>query len=110
MPNERARKLRKNATDMERALWAILRTIKHQGLHFRRQAPFGKYIADFVCHSAKLVIELDGSQHADPHNARHDIVRTNFLKSQGYKVLRFWNSDVSDNSDGVAERILAEAK
>src|SRR5690349_14907336 len=83
-----ARQLRRAPTDAERKLWFLLRSLKPLGLHFRRQAPIGIYIADFVWHAGKLVVELDGSQHADAR-AEYDSKRTEWLQSQGYRVLRF---------------------
>jgi len=106
----RAKALRKNMTPTERILWTVLRHLKPKGLHFRRQSPFGRYILDFVCHSAKLVVEVDGAQHALPEAIRHDEKRTAFLESQGYFVLRFWNEDVISNRDGVSDTIYAVAK
>ena len=105
----RARKLRKNATDAEQRLWYALRSLKPLGMHFRRQAPIGHYFPDFVCHRSKIVIELDGSQHADGAVVEYDAQRTVYLSSRGYRVLRFWNCDVIDNRDGVVETILAAA-
>jgi len=105
----RAKALRKNMTPTERMLWAILRQLKIRGLHFRRQAPFGRYILDFVCHTAKLVVEVDGSQHATPEGIRHDKKRTAFLESRGYRVLRFGNLDVLTNREGVVDGIVAAA-
>ncbi len=92
-------------TDAERCLWSALRTLKPRGTHFRRQVPIGAYIADFCCHSLNLVIEVDGGQHNDDAAAETDAVRTNFLQSRGYTVLRFWNNDVLQNLDGVMTRI-----
>ena len=71
--------------------------------HFRKQVPFGPYYAAFACHAAKLVIELDGSQHADA--ASYDAARTTFLENEGYRVIRFWNNDVTNNLDGVLTAI-----
>jgi very-short-patch-repair endonuclease len=109
MADQRARQLRANTTDAERILWFSLRLLKPKGLHFRRQAPMGRYYVDFVCHSAKLVIELDGSQHAEPEQVSHDAARTEFLQSRGYRVLRFWNGEVMKNRNGVVEAILFAA-
>jgi len=91
-------------------LWYSLRVLKPLGLHFRRQAPIGRYFPDFVCHRSKLVVELDGSQHANGEIVRYDKERTAYLNSRGYRVLRFWNSDVTENRDGVVEIIIAAAK
>ena len=106
---QQARHLRSNATEAERRLWRALRHARHQGLHFRRQAPIGPYVADFACHRAKLIVELDGSQHGEGRNMRHDAQRTAFLESRGYKVLRFANPDLMANPDNIAEFIFAEA-
>jgi len=107
--DKRARYLRKNATDAERILWVSLRLLKHQGLHFRRQAPIGRFTVDFVCHRAKLVVELDGSQHADPLQLQRDAARTAFLNSRGYRVMRFWNVNILKNRNGVIDAIFAAA-
>jgi very-short-patch-repair endonuclease len=104
-----ARSLRHNPTDAERKLWSLLRSLKPLGLHFRRQAPIGIYIVDFVWHAGKLVVELDGSQHADAR-AAYDEKRTRWLESQGYRVLRFWNNDVLKTPHSVGEAILAASK
>jgi very-short-patch-repair endonuclease len=97
----RARRLRTNATEAERYLWFFLRSLKPHGHHFRRQAPLRHYILDFVCHSAKLVIEFDGAQHADPDAEEYDARRTAFLESQGYRVLRFWDGEVLKDREYV---------
>ena len=86
-----AKQLRTDATDCERMLWACLRRKQFAGLRFRRQQPIGRYIADFYCSAAKLVIELDGSQHGTCESVAHDAERDEWLKSQGYRVLRFSN-------------------
>ena len=101
-----AQSLRRSPTDAERKLWYLLRSLKPLGMHFRRQAPIGLYIADFACHSEKLIIELDGSQHIDARK-RYDDQRTRWLESQGYRVLRFWNNAVLKSPNNVAETILA---
>jgi very-short-patch-repair endonuclease len=99
---DRARAMRREPTDVERRLWQILRGRRLGGHKFRRQAPIGPYIVDFVCLAQKLVIELDGGQHAD--NAR-DIKRDAWLQSRGYRVLRFWNAEVTSNGDAVLHAI-----
>ncbi len=101
MPHHFARALRKNTTDAERKLWRELRRLKPFGFHFRRQVPIGPYVADFLCHSSKLVIELDGGQHNEPADIAYDRRRTAWLGTQGYQVLRFWNNDVMLNAEGV---------
>ncbi len=108
MANESARQLRSNQTDAERKLWSKLRELRTEGFHFRRQAPVGKYIADFACHSANIVIECDGGQHADGKIMAKDDERTAWLESQGYKVLRFWNNDILLNIAGVMQVIRNE--
>lgn len=102
----RARGLRQNMTEAERRVWQILRSQRMRGHKFRRQVPIGRYIADFVCHEARLVLEIDGGQH-DRLSPR-ETERSAFLQSQGYRLLRFWNSEVLRNPDGVYETI-AEA-
>ena len=91
----RARSLRADATLAERILWADLRRLRNHGLYFRRQVPIGRFIADFVCHDARLVIELDGSQHTEAKVVIRDEERTAFIKSEGYRVLRFFNQEVT---------------
>ena len=105
MPPHSARHLRKNQTDAERIIWRELRRLKLHGTHFRRQVPIGPYIADFICHSAKLVVELDGGQHNEPEDIAYDRRRTAWLGTQGYRVLRFWNNDVTGNAEGVLTAI-----
>ena len=82
----RARALRRSTTDAERRMWRVLRMFKRDGFHFRRQAPIGKYIADFACHSAKVIVELDGSQHGEAKAIEHDTDRTAFLGSCGLQI------------------------
>ena len=101
--NERARKLRQNLTDAERRLWSRLRLRQLDGHRFRRQVPIGRYIADFVCFEKRLIIEVDGGQHADRHV--HDTARTAWLESEGFRVVRCWNNEVLRNTDGVLELI-----
>jgi very-short-patch-repair endonuclease len=101
----RARKLRHNATDAERVLWRALRELKISG-KIRRQHPIGRYIVDFAIPAYKLVIEIDGGQHATAVEA--DARRTQDLGAHGYRVIRFWNNDVLHNLEGLLETILAE--
>jgi len=98
----RARDLRRRMTEAERVLWRALRDAL-PGHHWRKQVPLGPYYADFASHSAKLVIEVDGGQHASA--VERDEGRTRFLESQGFRVLRFWNNDVLGNTDGVLQSI-----
>ncbi|MEO0031604.1 MAG: hypothetical protein RIS94_1362 [Pseudomonadota bacterium] len=103
-----ARKLRRNQTDAEARLWQRLRNRQIAGAKFTRQVPLGPYVVDFCCRPIKLVLELDGGQHAD--NPR-DLERTRRLEAHGYRVVRFWNNDVLTNTDGVLQAIaLAVAK
>ena len=102
LPSERARELRNNATNTERALWQILRD-RQLGWRFRRQFVIAPYIVDFACPDARLLVEADGGQHAEPGD--HDR-RDAFLEDKGWRVLRFWNNDIVENRDGVAGRIL----
>jgi very-short-patch-repair endonuclease len=96
--------MRAEPTDAERKLWWHLRKrLKTPDTHFRRQVRVGRYIADFVCHSARLVIEVDGGQHA--MRASLDQERSKVLEANGYRALRFWNNDVLTNIDGVLEEI-----
>jgi len=100
-----ARRLRHNVTDAERRLRLELRRLPTYGTHFRRQAPIGPYVVDFACMAAHLVIELDGSQHAEADGVRKDEARTRWLAQEGYKVIRFWNNDISENLEGVLQAI-----
>src|SRR5580698_5662607 len=87
-----ARRFRQNPTDAERKLWYLLRNRRLANWLFRRQQPMGPYFADIFCPAAKIVIELDGSRHADDAHVLSDAQRTRWLESRGYKVLRFWNA------------------
>ena len=110
MPNSiaRARQLRKQPTDAEQALWNVLRGRQLSGYKFRRQAPIGKYIVDFLCYRPGLVIELDGGQHLEQVN--YDNQRTRWLKSQGYPVIRFWSNQALAEPDALLEAILMALK
>jgi very-short-patch-repair endonuclease len=99
-----ARSLRRAQTEAERRLWALLRDRRFDGFKFRRQHPIGAYIADFCCAEARLIVELDGGQHASNQGA--DSNRSQFLEGQGYRVLRFWNNEVLGNTAGVLQRIV----
>jgi very-short-patch-repair endonuclease len=91
-------------TDTERRLWFRLRAHRFQRVSFRRQVPIGPYIVDFLCLSARLIIEVDGGQHASSQ-ANHDAVRDAYLRAQGFRVLRFWINDVLGDFEGVLETI-----
>jgi very-short-patch-repair endonuclease len=107
-PNRRSRELRNNATPAERRLWQHIRNRQLSGTRFNRQVPIGPFICDFAARTAKLIIELDGGQHAD--RTVEDERRTRFLISRGYRVLRFWNHDVLENVDGVLSLIEVASK
>ena len=109
MPDElqllrHARRMRRAATDAESALWRQLRSGRLAGHKFKRQQPIGSFIVDFVCFARKLVIEVDGGQHTDAQAA--DLVRTRWLESQEFRVIRFWNDDVLLRTNHVLEEIL----
>ena len=106
MANEIARRLRRDMTVDERKLWSELRDLRRQGFHFRRQAPFDRYILDFVCFSARLVIEVDGIQHTLPDARLRDAERDAFLRHEGFEVLRFTNGEVTETLDGVVLEVL----
>ena len=95
---QRARDLRKNSTDAERHLWYYLRANRF-GFKFKRQVPIGTYIVDFVCFEKRLIIELDGGQHMD--NQMYDAKRTDWLMTHGFKILRFWNNDIFEQTTSV---------
>jgi very-short-patch-repair endonuclease len=103
--NERARQLRKQMPPQEVKLWVNLRSWRSRGFHFRRQAPREGFIVDFVCVKQGLVVEVDGGQHGLEMHARRDAGRDERLSQQGFRVLRFWNSDVDRNLEGVLETI-----
>jgi very-short-patch-repair endonuclease len=101
----KAQRLQRELTDAERKLWSVLRNRQLEGAKFRRQQPIGPFIVDFVCQEQRLIVEADGGQHSD--NAA-DARRTAFLESKGYRVLRFWNNDILNNLDGMAQ-VIADA-
>ena len=99
MAPSRAQALRSNPTDAEKALWRHLRRCQLDGYRFRRQQPIGPFVADFFCPEARLVVEVDGGQHAA--QADEDDKRTAWLESRGYRVVRYWNNEVLGNVEGV---------
>ena len=100
----KAKDLRKNSTDAERALWRQLRAHRLTGYKFRRQQPVGRYIGDFVCFEKQLIVELDGGQHAE--QVAYDAERTAWLQARRFRVLRFWNHEALQNLEAVTEAIL----
>lgn len=106
MANERARRLRREATNAERKLWSFLRERQLEGHRFRRQHPLGPYIVDFVCLEQKLIVEVDGATHGEPEELARDAKRTAWLKERGYRVLRCDNIEIYENLDMVVLYIL----
>ena len=105
----RARRLRRNMTDGERKLWSELRHFRRlYGIHVRKQAPIGPYVADFAIHEQKLVIEVDGEHHFTPEGLLRDHRRDAWLTAQGYSVVRFSTGDLSSSFDGCVEEILGQ--
>ena len=104
LATSRARSMRRDMTDAERKLWFLLRDRRLDGAKFRRQAPVGPYIADFVCLRRKLIVEADGGQHVDN---RRDIIRDQWLEREGYLVVRYSNIDILKNPEGVLTDLLS---
>ncbi|MBG0812113.1 endonuclease domain-containing protein [Methylosinus sp. H3A] len=102
-----ARRLRENTTSAEQRLWRELDRVPLLRTHFRRQAPIGPYVVDFVCLRERLVIEVDGPSHTEPEASQRDNERTLWLEREGYRVLRFWNQEVYENVGGVLDTIYA---
>jgi very-short-patch-repair endonuclease len=102
--------MRHEPTEAERVLWQHLRHLDVAGSHFRRQATIGPYFADFTCHAARLVIEIDGGQHNEAAGMVRNAKRTAELEARGDRVLRFWNNDVLGNVEGVMETIAAAVR
>jgi very-short-patch-repair endonuclease len=101
---DRARRLRQNETEAEYRFWNEVRNRNLNGHKFTRQIPLGPYVADFICREKNLIVELDGSQHAE---SEHDVRRADWLNTQGYSVLRFWNDEILRERRAVLETILA---
>src|SRR5262245_51642598 len=110
LQRSRAKQLRRIMTRAETLLWRHLKADRLAGLNFRRQTPIGNYIADFVAHSHKLIVELDGESHDFEERVRHDERRDRWFESRGYRVLRFANDDVMKNLEGVVLAIAEAAK
>ncbi len=102
---DRARHLRREMTEAERKLWRFLRNKNLVAAKFRRQVPIGNFIADFCCLECRLIVELDGGQHADHEDS--DALRSRFLGEEGFRILRFWNDQVLNGAEFVVEEILA---
>jgi very-short-patch-repair endonuclease len=92
-------------TPQEIRLWVQLRQLRIEGFHFRRQSPLLGFYLDFVCFKQRLIIEVDGSQHAEDIRADHDAIRDEILSRTGFRTLQFWNSDIDSNLDGVVQAI-----
>jgi very-short-patch-repair endonuclease len=103
LPRDTARRLRANATEAEQKLWARLRKRQLYGFQFRRQYSIGPFFVDLVCLEARLIVEVDGSQHAD--RKEQDQSRSEFLRANGFRVLRFWNFEVTSDVDSAVERV-----
>ena len=103
MSNLQAQAMRREPTEAERLLWARLRDRRLGGFKFRRQHPLGAFVADFACLERRVIVEADGGQHVD---SEYDAHRSEQLCKQGWQVIRFWNSEVRENPNGVAEAIL----
>jgi very-short-patch-repair endonuclease len=93
--------MRRQPTDAEHRLWQLLRAKRSHGWKFRRQQPIGRYIADFACHAARLIVEVDDGQHGNTA----DVQRDRWFTAQGFRVLRFWNNDVFNNEEGILTSI-----
>ena len=103
-----AKRLRANTTPHERALWRALKELPVDGTHFRRQAPIGPYVVDFLCPAKRLIIELDGGHHNEDETTKRDGKRQLWLEREGYRVIRFWNSEITGDLTAVIERIYVE--
>ena len=105
-----ARQLRRRQTDAEAKLWRALRMRRLRGMKFRRQQPFGPFIADFICFDAKLIVELDGEPHRYERKLRHDLERTAYFAEHGYRVKRYWNNVVHEDIERVLRDIGSEVQ
>ena len=100
---QKAKQLRKNSADAEKYLWTQIRNRQLEGWKFRRQLPVGQYIVDFACAELRIIVEIDGGQHAE--QIIYDLNRTKILQSKGYQVVRYWNNEVLGNIEGVLEAL-----
>jgi very-short-patch-repair endonuclease len=98
--------MRGQMSDVEVILWSRLKRLRERGFHIRRQAPFMGYFLDFVCYARRIVIEVDGGQHADAVQADHDRIRDAILRRHGFRTLRYWASDVRYDTDWVMDQIV----
>ena len=106
MPNERARELRRSRTSAERRLWWKLRELKSAGFKFRQQVPIDHFVVDFACLPKRFIFKVDGGTHSTDEEIARDQVRESYLRKQGFRVLRVWNSEVRENIDGVMDTIV----
>ena len=100
--------MRANTTPHEQILWRALKELPIDGTHFRRQASIGPYVVDFFCPAALLIVELDGGHHNDDETAKRDRERQLWLEREGYRVVRFWNSEITSDLNAVLEQIYIE--
>ena len=107
MANERARYLRRNRTLAERRLWWKLRELKQAGFKFRQQVPIDHFIVDFACLSKRMIVEVDGGTHSTDAELARGARRERYLRDQGFRILRVWNSDMKQNIHGVMDSIVA---
>ena len=107
---ELCREFRTNPTETEQLLWKCLRNGQIQGLRFRRQHPIGRYIADFYCHSVKLIIEIDGGIHLEADRSKYDSVRQEALESGGFRVIRFTDAEIRSNPAAVLREIARQCQ
>lgn len=103
-----AKRLRANTTPHERILWRALKDLPIEGSHFRRQAPIGLYVVDFFCPAKRLILEIDGGHHNEVDVAARDLERQRWLENEGYRIIRFWNSEIAADLNAVLERIYVE--
>src|ERR1700687_1025841 len=94
-----ARRLRAKQTGAELRLWKQIRKLETEGTHFRRQVPIGSYVADFACMAVRLIIEVDGSHHGEGDTKKRDEKRSLWLEAEGYRVIRFWNNEITQNAE-----------
>jgi very-short-patch-repair endonuclease len=107
---DRRKELRRNQTEPELILWNRLKNKQCNGYRFLRQYSVGAYILDLYCPELRLGIEIDGGQHNEPEHIKYDLERTKFLSENNIKILRFWNSEIKDNLEGVYDKILEYCK